>query len=567
MAVVPTVLLLAALLGSAVLAREKVRLGGLSAPDPARVVDDKFGQKPTLSPNYTPSDDNPFGFSTAGGPFFPAYPGYICDGQPTPAYPLIEPKCAPLLPFTISRAVFDQHLDPAGEVYQDTWTGYESGEDPIEGVPDGIPEVILPLSPSGGGSCSGNSGALNIMSISQGAPAFAEQVLNGLTQQEVQSEIAQVGSGGPFDPMLSFYETPSGIQFGNATVYPTFLTGNPGLPGGNALKDALDARIGDVVAVFIHDECVGSGADATYDVSELCFVILLDYKLQGGDKCLKVQPCNAPAGYLLPFGYRWNDWYIQADPNTPPVHDDWSLNGEQMPDGIPEVWLKPFQAGQFCLGSFGALNIGLVNQGFPAFAAQIRYGVTLAQLEEEIGPEGLAALGSNCGWIADDLQTQAPGPGIPPIPSGQVVVSPSANFIDPTEPVVPGFTLLDIGEGPDEGFYPIATVLSPTELELVSSLTSDQPHLWYHLHHPGDSDTEVSGNPGLSVGQPMRDALEARLGDIVAILLYDDCEAGGADALYNIICIKYGKLLDFKLTGPPSQRRIVVQPVPTPGAP
>lgn len=287
-------------------------------------------------------------------------------------------------------------------------------------------------------------------------------------------------------------------------------------------------------------------------------------------------------GGLMPFAVRWNVWDIYLDPNTEPNQDDWSESGARVPDGIPEIVIYPNKfssggGGPACSGNFGTLNIGINNQGLPGLAAQIRYGVSFAELENELGgmDQVEALLAADDGWIEDDLGT---------IAGSDVITSASADFLAGESAIGPGF-MIDIGQGfvsttgpnkgpistffnPDcsyvSGFHAIASVTSSTQLQLAAPLTQTNPNAWYRIHDPNEG-FPISGNPGQSLGTPMRDALEDRLGDIVGIFIFDGCDGSGSGSLFNIICIRYAKLLAYQFGA--GEKFIVLQPVSPPPDP
>jgi hypothetical protein len=55
------------------------------------------------------------------------------------------------------------------------------------------------------------------------------------------------------------------------------------------MREALQSRIGDVVGVFVHDDCEGGGAQAAYTITEVRYGRFLGFDT-GGDKALYLQP-------------------------------------------------------------------------------------------------------------------------------------------------------------------------------------------------------------------------------------------------------------------------------------
>lgn len=67
------------------------------------------------------------------------------------------------------------------------------------------------------------------------------------------------------------------------------------------------------------------------------------------------------------------------------------------------------------------------------------------------------------------------------------------------------------------------------------------------------------GNPGLSAG--LRDAVEARIGDVIGFFIHNGVEDNGSNAVYSICNIAFGRIMDIKLTGQKTQRSLTIQPV------
>lgn len=69
----------------------------------------------------------------------------------------------------------------------------------------------------------------------------------------------------------------------------------------------------------------------------------------------------------------------------------------------------------------------------------------------------------------------------------------------------------------------------------------------------------VSGNPGLSAG--MKGAVEARIGDIVGFFLHRSFGDNGSNALFEIVAVRYGRIVAVNLTGAQAKRSLVIQPI------
>jgi len=69
------------------------------------------------------------------------------------------------------------------------------------------------------------------------------------------------------------------------------------------------------------------------------------------------------------------------------------------------------------------------------------------------------------------------------------------------------------------------------------------------------------GNPGLSGG--LASAVEARIGDVVGFFLHKGFidSGNGANAVYEVTGIRFGRIVAARLTGNPNERTIIIQPV------
>ena len=56
-------------------------------------------------------------------------------------------------------------------------------------------------------------------------------------------------------------------------------------------------------------------------------------------------------------------------------------------------------------------------------------------------------------------------------------------------------------------------------------------------------------------------ALGEIVGDVVGFFLHDDVVLSGANATYTITEMRFGRVMDIRLTGAPAQRGLFIQPV------
>lgn len=175
------------------------------------------------------------------------------------------PQSAPLWPFTIEENEYKMWtLSAADEFTYDEDQGVQSGK-------DGVSEVQLYPDKL----ASGNYGLLNIGSPSQGTTDLSNQILNGVSPSDLQTE---TGSS-----ELTFYD-----DSGDPQSYE--MTGNPGLKA--SLNDSVSKRIGDIVGFFLHDSVSGSGSGTTYRITGIRFARVMDVNLKGSSsqRGLWVQP-------------------------------------------------------------------------------------------------------------------------------------------------------------------------------------------------------------------------------------------------------------------------------------
>ena len=69
----------------------------------------------------------------------------------------------------------------------------------------------------------------------------------------------------------------------------------------------------------------------------------------------------------------------------------------------------------------------------------------------------------------------------------------------------------------------------------------------------------ANGNTGLSTS--MKDTVNARIGDVVGFFVHREIYDNGSNATYVISGVRWGRIMDLHLTGKPSNRALVIQPV------
>ncbi|MCH7703573.1 MAG: hypothetical protein IIB61_00545 [Planctomycetes bacterium] len=75
---------------------------------------------------------------------------------------------------------------------------------------------------------------------------------------------------------------------------------------------------------------------------------------------------------------------------------------------------------------------------------------------------------------------------------------------------------------------------------------------------------EITGSPGLDGG--LAASIESLEGQVIGFFLHNGVILSGANAIYTITQVRFGRVMELKLTGPPDQRGFYVQPVTYDGA-
>jgi len=186
---------------------------------------------------------------------------------------------APLIPVTVRRQKWtDEIVAKAG----DDLYGYDPQTGQITNSPDGIPELSLypekqkDQDPEGEGG--GDFGLLNIGPENQGVPELAEQIRNGINEENI------VGAFG--SPEIRFYDD-------NGSPITHVLDGTPGVKNSLIqLEDDFRSRLGDVIGFFVHTDVTESGANAQYDVVGMQFGRIMNLNARGGlnSKAVVIQP-------------------------------------------------------------------------------------------------------------------------------------------------------------------------------------------------------------------------------------------------------------------------------------
>lgn len=214
---------------------------------------------------------------------------------------LLDITAGGMIPFTVYIERWDAYLDPNSDIYQDNpdkWDNWRWNGTSVEKGKDGIPEIVM--YPDKEIPCNGNFGALNIGIDSQSLPELAQQIQFGVSSEALENEIRADyeieldtypwvnQDGDPFKFLMGDF-APSAVQ----------ITGEPGLRVGTPLRDALDLRLGHIVGIFIHTQCVDNGANGTYTIPEIRYARLMGYHLKTNKKWIVVQPAGEDPSSII----------------------------------------------------------------------------------------------------------------------------------------------------------------------------------------------------------------------------------------------------------------------------
>ena len=159
-------------------------------------------------------------------------------------------------PLSMDVGEYQRRLVSSGDVFS-----FDEGSGAVIANSDGVREVNLYPS----GQTPGNFGLLNIGIGSQSAAELAEQMTNGVTPGQFETE---TGSS-----ELTFFD-----DAGNPTTYQ--VSGDPGLKVN--LEDEMLAHVGEVVSIFIHDNASGSGSNTVYNIVGMRWGRVMHVDLSGG---------------------------------------------------------------------------------------------------------------------------------------------------------------------------------------------------------------------------------------------------------------------------------------------
>jgi len=68
----------------------------------------------------------------------------------------------------------------------------------------------------------------------------------------------------------------------------------------------------------------------------------------------------------------------------------------------------------------------------------------------------------------------------------------------------------------------------------------------------------IDGNPGLKAS--LKDDLESRLGQVIGFFVHTEVSGSGANAVFTVVDVQFGRLMHVDLTGPMNSKAVVIQP-------
>ncbi len=204
--------------------------------------------------------------------------GYL-DGKVVAYRPDPRKNGGPLIPISVRREKWTNEIINANGA--DSF-GYDSQTGQITDGSDNITEISLypeKQKDAQSSNGAGDFGLLHIGNSNQGVTELAQQIQNGLTQEDV---IGQFG-----EPEIKFFD-----NGGNPRNY--IIDGTPGAKNSLVqLEDNLKSHLGEVIGFFIHDVITQSGANSQYTITGIQFGRVMLVNAQGtvnGAKALVIQP-------------------------------------------------------------------------------------------------------------------------------------------------------------------------------------------------------------------------------------------------------------------------------------
>jgi hypothetical protein len=138
----------------------------------------------------------------------------------------------------------------------------------------------------------GNFGLINVGVTNEGLTDVSDQILNGITSEEIQSEVGSTE--------VTFYD-----DYGIPVTYD--MTGNTGIKTG--VEPDVEARLGDVIGFFLYDVLTDNGTNAVYRITGMRWGRIVGVQLTGNPNTRHIA--------IQPVTYSGDDIVIDEDaPST-----------------------------------------------------------------------------------------------------------------------------------------------------------------------------------------------------------------------------------------------------------
>ncbi|MHC4177986.1 MAG: pilus assembly protein TadG-related protein, partial [Planctomycetota bacterium] len=208
-------------------------------------------------------------------------------GQPIGFRPTSQTGNAPLMPFAVHYMDYrnayagsqSNELPPIDQYYY--YPDREGAARVVEGESDGITEFDLypALGPGWTGEGEGNFGTVDLGGYDNSSSEIVRQISYGVTPEDLAEW------GGEFVIENAGYDD---------LAVPEQLNGDTGLSAG--MKEELAAIIGETRAILLYREVENPGNNAMFEIIDMVGVVILDVKLTGMPKWLRVQPAPVVTG-------------------------------------------------------------------------------------------------------------------------------------------------------------------------------------------------------------------------------------------------------------------------------
>ena len=120
------------------------------------------------------------------------------------------------------------------------------------------------------------------------------------------------------------------------------------------------------------------------------------------------------------------------------------------------------------------------------------------------------------------------------------------------------FGILHIGSGSNGVPYLREQIRNGISQDDFVDMTGE-PMVKFYDYDSGDEVIYlINGNPGIKAG--LKDAMEEKVGHVVGIFLHNSVSGTGSNAVFTVVTMRFGRVMDVDLTG--NDKAIMIQPVP-----